>query len=102
MDVIDGGKDFRYRLHGTWLVELFGSDLTGKCLSELRYPVARLWHEYQSCVRDRQPLSIVNKTLSEKKHQLIDKVVLPLADDGVVVDRLLIGITLTGQDPRRD
>ena len=102
LDVIDGGKDFRYRLHGTWLVELFGADLTGKHLSELDYPVARLWHEYQTCVRERRPLSVVSKTLSEKDHRLIDKVVLPLAHDGAVVDRLLVGITLSARDPGLD
>ena len=102
LDVIDGGEDFRYRLHGTWLVELFGRDLTGKRLSELRYPVARLWYEYQTCVRDRRPLSIVSKTLSEKNHHIIDKVILPLADDGVIVDRLLVGITLAAQHSGRD
>ena len=99
LDVIDRGADFRYRLHGTWLVELFGVDLTGKRLSEVRSPVARLWHEYQTCVRDRRPLCISSKTLSERDHRIIDKVVLPLASDGTVVDRLLIGITLAAQDP---
>src|SRR5262245_53572554 len=35
MDVVDGGRDFRYRLHGTQLVQLFGADLTGKLVGEL-------------------------------------------------------------------
>jgi hypothetical protein len=35
MDVLDGGKDFRYRLVGTTLVEGLGRDNTGKRLCEL-------------------------------------------------------------------
>src|SRR5437899_636035 len=36
MDVVEGGRDFRYRLHGTQLVQLFGVDLTGQLVGALR------------------------------------------------------------------
>jgi hypothetical protein len=34
-DVIDGGRDFRFRLIGTHLVEKFGRDSTGKTFNEV-------------------------------------------------------------------
>src|SRR5262245_27250689 len=37
LDVIDGGKDFRYRLFGSVIAREAGFDLTGKFLSD--YPI---------------------------------------------------------------
>ena len=34
VDVLDGGKDFGFRLVGTRMARMFGSDLTGKKISE--------------------------------------------------------------------
>lgn len=41
MDVLDGGKDFRYRLIGTKLVEANRRDLTGKRVSACDYDGGR-------------------------------------------------------------
>lgn len=92
LDVIDGGQDFRCRLHGTLLVELFGRDFTGKCLSELGNAAAILRHACTACARAGAPVAVCNQPLPEKDHRIIDQLVLPLAQDGVRVDRLLVGI----------
>ena len=83
---------------------MFGLDLTGRRLSDLAYPVDRLWHEYRTCVRERRPIGIGGKPLSEKDHCLVDKMILPLAGDDGTVNHLMIGIapasgTVNGQYP---
>ena len=95
LDVIDGGQDFRYRLHGTLLVELFGRDLTGRHLSELGHAADTLRREYDACARERRPVAICRQPVPEKDHRIIDQLILPLARDGVRVDRLLVGIVPT-------
>ena len=98
LDVIDGGQDFRYRLHGTLLVELFGRDLTGRHLSELGHAADALRREYDACARERMPVAICSQPIPEKDHWIIDQLILPLAEDGVQVDRLLVGIVPTLRD----
>src|SRR5690606_29228026 len=39
-DVVDGGRDFRYRLVGSELANQAGMDLTGRCVSEAAYGLA--------------------------------------------------------------
>lgn len=41
MDVIDGGRDFRYRMIGTRITEFLDRDYTGKCVSECEYGEGR-------------------------------------------------------------
>lgn len=93
MDVIDNGRDFRYRLHGTVLVQLFGSDLTGRLVSRLDLPdVDRLLNEGRVPVASRDHLYIEATVVAEKKYVAISKLVLPLATTGRDVDILMVGI----------
>jgi hypothetical protein len=93
MDVVDGGRDFRYRLHGTQLVQLFGADLTGKLVSALAVrDVERLLAEGRTVVASRSWHYTEETVVAEKQHVGISKLILPLAADGHDVDMMIVGI----------
>ena len=93
LDVVENGKDFRYRLHGTSLVELFGEDLTGCAVGELDLKRrSTLMAEYRKAFETRSPQYVPSKALAEKEHLHIAKLVLPLASDGERVDKLMVSV----------
>lgn len=93
MDVICGGEDFLYRLHGTKLVNLFGGDLTGRKVSSLVIDgVADLLDEGRRVVRSRSHYYLEETVVAEKNHVRVSKLILPLAANGRDVDMLLVGI----------
>jgi hypothetical protein len=93
LDVIGGGRDFRYRLHGARLVQMFGDDLTGRCVSALPLQnVEALLAEGRQAVATRNAVYIEDGIVAEKTFIRISKLILPLAVDGVAVDMLLVGI----------
>lgn len=97
LDVIDKGRDFRYRLHGTALVQLFGVDLTGKLVSRLALAdVERLLNEARVPVATRDYFYIEATVVAEKQFVAISKLVLPLATAGGDVDMLMVGIYRRG------
>lgn len=93
MDVIDAGRDFRYRLHGTQLVQLFGADLTGQLVSGLPVrDVDRLLAEGRLVVASRSWHYTEETVVAEKQHIAISKLILPLAANARDVDMLIVGI----------
>jgi hypothetical protein len=93
MDVVEGGRDFRYRLHGTQLVQLFGVDLTGQLVGALRVrDVDRLLAEGRMVVASRNALYTEETVVAEKQHVAISKLVLPLAANARDVDMMIVGI----------
>ena len=92
IDVIDGGADFRYRLLGTRLNEVFGEDFTGQLVSETKQGEygELLLDLYRSVVTERAP--IVSESVFEykgKEHLNIHRLLLPLAKDGEEVDMIM-------------
>ena len=93
MDVVDGGSDFRYRLHGTQLVQLFGADLTGRLVGSLPVrDVDRLLAEGRLVVSGRAWHYTEETVVAEKQHIAIAKLILPLAANGRDVDMMIVGI----------
>lgn len=93
LDVIDGGSDFRYRLHGAKLVTMFGHDLTGGVVSALKVRnVDALLAEGRMAVNGRRFVYIEDGIVAEKSFIRTSKLILPLANDGHAVDMLLVGI----------
>jgi hypothetical protein len=92
VDVIEGGREFRYRLYGSTLAHYYGKDMTGRTTDEVRAE-AREWvrEEYRAVVAERRPM-IVRRD-REVRHRIasVSKLVLPLAGDGITVDMLLVG-----------
>jgi hypothetical protein len=96
LEVVAGGKDFRYRVYATNVSEFLGREMTGKMMSET--PEVTLAAIGRSCYREvceaaipylmRRPTMIYGSRVS---HPAIrEYLTLPLGDDGITVDRLLV------------
>lgn len=97
IEVADGPQ-FRYRVYGTALAEVFGRDLTGKTTAALRSD-ARLTveREYAAVCERRLPLLLSHWRTGVRGHARFSKLVLPFGDDGETVDRLLVGVYRVGR-----
>ena len=90
MDVLDEGRDFRYRLVGTDLVEIVGRDLTGKVVSECEYDggTEHVLSSFRKPVEMRGPVFRRGKVIwrSRKSYLDYESVHCPIQDaDGAIV-----------------
>ena len=94
VEVIDGGADFRYRLHGTVMVEILGMDLTGRRLSGMTATMQEVaGRECRAAVQSRRPTSFTRIRFDRPSdHRRVTSLLLPLAADGSTVDMLLQGL----------
>lgn len=108
MDVIDGGRDFRYRLFGTAIAQHSEFDLTGRLLSEFpaKPDVAEIMIvvDRTVCVTAR-PIYSVRMPYGAEQVMEWHRLTRPLySDDGGIV-RLMVGVVPTtrrfGQAPRQ-
>lgn len=77
--------DFRYRLYGTDLVSLFGFDLTGMTAQEAVVLIGdKPLEEYRQVCRLGLPVSISRSSPSARKHLCVDKLALPLMEEGTI------------------
>lgn len=87
-DVIDGGKDFRYRLVGTELQRYFAGNPTGRLMSEAIAPfgasaVSRTIATYRTVVDRRVPLRIRGAgSIYNQNAKTFEALLTPLSDDG--------------------
>ena len=94
-DVIDGGRDFRYRVVGTELQRYFKGNPTAKLMSEALAPfgadtVRRTIETYASAVARRAPLRIRGQGgLYGQSAKLFDALLTPLSDDGETPNMIL-------------
>jgi hypothetical protein len=91
--VIDGGRDYRFRLFGTRVADAVGFDMTGKSVDD--YPGGRagvLRESYQRVVDTRRVEQIAWAIISATGKPTVawERVVLPCADDGRLTDRLIV------------
>lgn len=95
VDVLDDGRDYRFRLLGTEFARLFGRDSTGKTLSEvygdgdpevLRWMMA----SYADTLRTKRPV-LRSGTMRAVKKDFIrcDSLLLPLSEDGARANMIL-------------
>jgi hypothetical protein len=88
VDVLDDGRDFRFRLLGTEFARLFGRDSTGKTLTEVYgagCPEVLGWMtaSYAEVVRTRRPvLRLGSMRAVQKDFIRCDSLLLPLSEDG--------------------
>ena len=93
IDVMDGGRDFRFRLAGDRIVQFLGGRHQGMRLSELPLNpfFVRMRHTLVHCVEHKKPIALgpVETGYPGKEHWAMEVVVLPLSDDGETVDCML-------------
>jgi hypothetical protein len=92
IDVVDGGKDFRFRFAGERIIQFMGRRYAGTLLSEKHGSVFfdNMARMFTRCVTTIQPVSAgpVQASLQGKEFLEIEALVLPLSDDGLTVTGL--------------
>jgi len=99
VEPVDGGRDFRYRIFGTYITAFTGCDMTGRLLSEL--PDCRNVVDYAlaSCravLARRLPLLSQRMPIDAKGKSRWERVVLPFVAPDNSVTRLLVGVVPVG------
>ncbi len=98
----DEQKRFRYRLVGTAIVETYGQELTGRFVDELFTPPRRAVavRHYTVAFESMRPFAVRNRYTNVRGTELLaTRVILPLSEDGVAVNMLLMGQTCTYAAP---
>jgi hypothetical protein len=94
-DIVDGGKDFRYRLVGSELQRFFTGNPTGMLMSDALAPfgpdaVRRTIHTYQAVLARRAPFRIRGDGALYSQHaKIFDALLAPLSDDGVTPNMII-------------
>jgi len=87
IDVIDGGKDFRFRFAGERIIQFMGRRYAGTLLSQVRDSIFfdNMARMFEHCVTTKAPLARgpVQASLTGKEFLEIEAMVLPLSEDGV-------------------
>jgi hypothetical protein len=103
LDVIEQGRDFRYRVFGSAIAAVAGFDMTGRHASALRARsevVEFALAIYRAVVERREPLLTEHGPPSTVSSVAWHSLILPLADAGGAVARLLAGAVPVGRDGR--
>lgn len=94
LDVLEGGRDFRYRLVGAMIAYRTGYDMTGKLLSEMPgdpAAIANYLADHRRAVETRAPVHARYDYISARDSRPVkfERLLLPLSDDGETVNMLL-------------
>jgi hypothetical protein len=103
LEVIGDGRDFRYRVFGSAIAAIVGFDMTGRPVSALRArsEVAEFALAiYRAVLARREPLLTEHGPPSTISSVAWHNLVLPLADAGGAVVRLLAGAVPVARDGR--
>lgn len=107
VDVVDGGARFRFRLCGTAVADAAGLDLTGRYIDELNPNAtyaAYIIGLYRKVVATQRPVYSESAYMqpASRARRSTRRVMCPLSEDGVTVDRVLAAQTfheVTALDP---
>lgn len=103
LDVVDGGRDFRYRLFGSVVARVSNFEMTGRLLSELPaspYVVELLLAVYRVALQLRHPVFSARRPVTAEYTARWMQIVMPLVDDSGAVARMLAGTIAVGSDGR--
>jgi hypothetical protein len=103
VDVVDRGRDFRYRLYGSIVARVSGVDLTGHLTSTHHasiYVTEFALASYRACWRLRTPLYTERTPALAERTTLWQRLALPLVDDTGEVVRFLVGSVPLSRDGR--
>jgi hypothetical protein len=103
LDVVEGGRDFRYRLFGSKIARLSNFDMTGRLLSQhsaSAYAVEFSLALYRNAVDQRRPVFAIRHPVRAEHTAKWLQLALPLRDDIGAVARLLAGTVAVGYDGR--
>ena len=95
VDVVDGGRDFRYRLLGTHIIESVGFEFTGQLVSEfMRGREEEMQaRDYHTLVESREPQHVIGNTVAfGRDYMRYERVQCPLSSDGEAIDMIFGGL----------
>jgi hypothetical protein len=91
LDVVDGGRDFRFRLYGTVILDQYKREMTGKLASEFRPDfIVPIMKGYKAAHDTKRPHVDRIDIDAPDMHYVWDRIVVPLASDGATVDIILV------------
>lgn len=97
VDVIEGGRDFRYRLLGTHVVDSVGFEFTGQLVSEFmrgREGVLRA-EDYHMVIERRAPRHGGGDLIGSGRDLMhCERLLCPLSGDGETIDMIFGGMVL--------
>ncbi len=100
IDVVDGGKDFRFRFAGDRVIQFMGQRYAGSLLSEqIDVPFfERMRAILSECVRGRNPVAVgpLRSNLPGREFLDMEVVVMPLSEDGKTVSCLFGAMDVRG------
>ena len=102
VEVIEGGRDFRYAVIGGHIRQYFFQNWTGQLVSSLPHvePDGELLRNFRSVIKTKvpidQPIEYVGPMKETRKN---DEVILPLLGENEEVSHLLIFIEFVGLPP---
>ena len=92
VEVIDGGRDYRYRFWGSNNRLHKGYEMSGKLLSEspTKTAVMQGMKQFAEVIRQKKPMAIIYE-LSFKEYQPGDQITFrfPLSSDGTSIDKIV-------------
>lgn len=92
LDVLDDGRDYRYRLYGSEIARVAGFDMTGKRTSEMvTGPLASTFYTavYRALLQRPEPLHTWHEMPMQITINSWDRIVLPLTDGEGAVSRII-------------
>lgn len=95
IDVEQATGRLRVRVAGTTVVEMYGSDYTGRYLDEIEFGDRRaaVLFDYNTCLETRQPYAAEHSFWATRDITYrIERLILPLSDDGETVSHLIAGL----------
>jgi hypothetical protein len=103
VDVVEDGRDFRYRLFGSAVAAISGFDMTGRLLSEhaastylLEFSLAL----YRAAIQQRKAVFCHYSPAGTLRTAQWHRLALPLTDGSDNIIRLLVGTVPIGRDGR--
>ena len=95
LDVEPGTGRLKVRVAGTTVVEMYGSDYTGRYLDEIDFGDRRaaVLFDYTTCLQTRQIYVSEHSFWTDRDVTYrIERLILPLSDDGRTVSHLIAGL----------
>ncbi len=95
IDVEPGSGRLKVRVAGTTVVQMYGSDYTGRYLDEIDFGDRRaaVLYDYTTCLETRLPYAAEHSFWTNRDVTYrVERIILPLSDDGKTVSHLIAGL----------
>jgi hypothetical protein len=99
LEIVDGGRDYIYRLYGKAVAKAYGEDMTGRRTLEFPGPIAAFFLDiYAQVVADRVPIFTRHVPPAKVNVAHWDRLTLPISQAGTAaVDHILTALSPVGR-----